>query len=477
MAARPTVRPRSGIHASLFRNFVWLGASGFAAILVLFLLGYLGLIAAAIGLIIAGSIAVIGTVEQAGERQAIDRWLDAATMEGEPQPLPLIRNPFTEAVGLAMARMRRELSQARTRSDESERLLEALIEALPDPVMMLDRRMELVRANAATARTFEATAKGVPLARILRDPGLLAAVSSALESQTGSQLAFNPAAARDKRFAARVEPIDLGNGEPGVMVSLREQTEQVLIERMRSDFVANASHEIKTPLASLQGFIETLRGPARDDAKARESFLATMAEETARMNRLVDDLLSLSRIELAAHRPPSEICHLGPILDRALDTMRPLAASRGIKLTRDCGEGLPALRADGDQLHQMIVNFLDNAFKYAGGGCAVGLILKELDRAPSTAGPLTGRPCVMISVEDDGPGIPEEHIPRLTERFYRVDTARSRRVGGTGLGLAIVKHILRRHGGHLTITSELGQGSRFTVYLPLPEIGAAETRN
>ncbi|MEO1020316.1 MAG: ATP-binding protein, partial [Pseudomonadota bacterium] len=331
---------------------------------------------------------------------------------------------------------------------------------------VLDRDMEIIRANAATSRTFEAATKGTQLARILRDPGLLAAVNSALQTENGSQVVFSPAAARDKRFAARVEPIELAGREPGILISLRELTEQVLIERMRSDFVANASHEIRTPLASLQGTIETLRGPARDDPVARETFLATMAEETARMNRLVDDLLFLSRIELAALRPPSEICDLEPIVKRAVETMTPIAERDGIDLHCECATDLPKLRADADHLDQMILNFLDNAFKYGGQGTQVNLTVEALSHAPQTAGPLTGRASVMIAVSDNGPGIPAEHIPRLTERFYRVDTARSRRVGGTGLGLAIIKHILRRHDGHLAITSELGAGSTFTVYLP-----------
>jgi two-component system phosphate regulon sensor histidine kinase PhoR len=239
----------------------------------------------------------------------------------------------------------------------------------------------------------------------------------------------------------------------------------VLIERMRSDFVANASHEIRTPLAAIHGLIETLQGPARDDAAAREAFLDTMAQETARMTRLVDDLLSLSRIELAAHQPPTERCDVDRVLARVVDRMRPLAAKRRVRLEYVDGEALPPVLADGDQLHQLFVNLIDNAIKY-GGGKPVRIETEARAAAPADAGGVSGRPCVVVSVVDSGDGIAAEHIPRLTERFYRVDKARSRGQGGTGLGLAIVKHIVRRHGGHLAIASQLGKGSRFTVYLP-----------
>lgn len=477
MATQTNPRTRTVVPSASFREVGWLVAPAFAALFALLLLGYLSLIAALIGLAITCAFAAIGAVEQSRERIAVGEWLDAIAYDDEPKPLPFIRNPLAETVGLALSKMRRELHEARTRSRSSERLLDALIEALPDPIIVIDREKEIVQANAAAARTFETATTGTPLARILRDPGLLAAVDSALQSAHGSQLAFSPLSDREKRFAARVEPIELDDRRRGVLIGLREQTEQVMIERMRSDFVANASHEMRTPLASLQGIIETLRGPARDDAAARATFLATMAEETARMNRLVDDLLFLSRIELAALRPPSELCRVEPVVKRAIEAMRPIADREGIVFRHHCASELPQLQADPDQLQQMIINFLDNAFKYGGRGAVVDLEVETLAQAPQTAGPITGRACVMVGIKDDGPGIPPEHIPRLTERFYRVDTARARRLGGTGLGLAIVKHILRRHDGHLDIKSELGVGSTFTVYLPLPAADGQEPKN
>jgi two-component system phosphate regulon sensor histidine kinase PhoR len=277
---------------------------------------------------------------------------------------------------------------------------------------------------------------------------------------------YNPLSDRLKQFAARVEPVAFGGGERGVLLAFREQTEQVMIERMRSDFVANASHEIKTPLASIIGFVETLRGPARDDPEAREMFLATMAEEAGRMSRLVDDLLSLSQIEVAESRRPEDRLDLGELLPRVADALQPVADRRGIAIELDLEPSLPLVRGDRDQLHQLFGNLVDNALKYGASGRLVRIEAALCPAAPPEAGPLSGRPAVRVAVVDFGEGIPPEHIPRLTERFYRIDKAGSRRVGGTGLGLAIVKHILRRHAGQLAIQSEPGRGSRFTVYLP-----------
>ena len=235
---------------------------------------------------------------------------------------------------------------------------------------------------------------------------------------------------------------------------------------MRSDFVANASHELRTPLAALSGFIETLTGPARDDAQARARFLKTMAAEAARMTRLVNDLLSLSRIEASEHQFPSDRVDLIACLETVADTLQPYAQSRNVVLEQRWPEELPAIAGDRDQLIQLLTNLIDNAIKYGGEGGRVGIACEQLAAAPHGAGPLSGRPTVRVVVEDHGPGIAREHLPRVTERFFRVDPARSRHLGGTGLGLAIVKHILRRHRGHLAIASELGHGTTVRYICP-----------
>jgi two-component system phosphate regulon sensor histidine kinase PhoR len=228
------------------------------------------------------------------------------------------------------------------------------------------------------------------------------------------------------------------------------------------DFIANASHELRTPLAAVTGFIETLSGPAKDDAAAREQFLGIMAVEAARMRRLIEDLLSLSRIELNEHVPPLGEVSLEAIVREAATALTPLAKADRITISVDAAEGLPKVAGERDELIQLFQNLIHNAIKY---GRDNGQITISLRQMPS-AGRRGSEALVVAGVHDDGEGIPPEAIPRLTERFYRVDVRRSRERGGTGLGLAIVKHIVNRHNGKLTIESRVGEGSTFTVSLP-----------
>jgi two-component system phosphate regulon sensor histidine kinase PhoR len=237
----------------------------------------------------------------------------------------------------------------------------------------------------------------------------------------------------------------------------RDLTSARRLENMRADFVANASHELRTPLASLLGFIETLQGPARNDAAARERFLEIMREQGRRMARLVDDLLSLSRIEMRAHVEPSEVVDLGALVAQMVRTLSPLAQEQGVSLDLSLPGGECWVQGDRDELLQLTENLVENAVKYGASGQRV-----EVALAPRPG----DRPHVELSVRDYGPGIPTEHLPRLTERFYRVDVGQSREKGGTGLGLAIVKHIVNRHRGRLDIESEPGRGAVFRVTLP-----------
>ena len=236
---------------------------------------------------------------------------------------------------------------------------------------------------------------------------------------------------------------------------------------MRADFIANASHELRTPLTTLTGFIETLRGPAREDAEARERFLAIMHEQAARMIRLVEDLLSLSRIELNEHVMPQGRVALGPLLRHLADTLELRAGEHGMGIQLDLPPDLPEVLGDRDELAQVFQNLVDNGIKYGRAGSDITVVAATGAR-PSYSGDSGGSPFVSVAVRDCGEGIAREHLPRLTERFYRVDTARSREMGGTGLGLAIVKHILNRHRGFLDIQSTPGTGSVFTVFLRPP---------
>ncbi|XKH36037.1 sensor histidine kinase [Azospirillum doebereinerae] len=262
------------------------------------------------------------------------------------------------------------------------------------------------------------------------------------------------------------------------ILTLHDVTAARRSEQMRADFIANASHELRTPLSSLLGFIETLRGPARDDAEAQERFLSIMHDQASRMTRLVNDLLSLSRIELDEHMPPNGRVDVAEELENVIAALELKAAQRRIRLRLDAPEDLPRVVGDEDQLTQVFQNLVSNAIKYTREDTDVRVSVALVDGAtvgftglPTSVrrggqGGRGGTAMVSVSVRDRGEGIARTHLPRLTERFYRVDAARSRAMGGTGLGLAIVKHILNRHRGRLTIESEVGTGSAFTVYLP-----------
>jgi two-component system phosphate regulon sensor histidine kinase PhoR len=268
-------------------------------------------------------------------------------------------------------------------------------------------------------------------------------------------------AARAMRLPAEIP------GEIVAILALADVTANRRGEQMRADFIANVSHELRTPLASLIGFIETLRGPARDDPAAHARFLAIMHDQAARMSRLVSDLLSLSRIELDEHRPPTGHVDLARVLAAVSDALRPQAAERGIKIVLDLAADLPAVPGDEDQLAQVFQNLVVNAIQYAGANTEVTMRAHLASPAPNQVGGPGG--AIAVAVIDRGEGIERRHLPRLTERFYRVDAARSRAVGGTGLGLAIVKHVMSRHRGALAIESEPGKGSTFTVYLPVAQ--------
>ena len=245
-----------------------------------------------------------------------------------------------------------------------------------------------------------------------------------------------------------------------MLLTFRDLTAIRRVEEMRVDFVANASHELRTPLAALSGFIETLKGAARNDTAARERFLDIMEAQAKRMARLIDDLLSLSRIELAAHVRPETPVELLPIVRQVIDALQMLARDRGVTVTIDAPKEPLIVSGNRDELTRVFENLVENALKYGASGKRVEITL-------SRAFTVSGGEEAVAAVRDYGPGIAAEHLPRLTERFYRVDIAESREQGGTGLGLALVKHIMNRHRGRLTIESRSGEGATFTVRLPM----------
>jgi two-component system, OmpR family, phosphate regulon sensor histidine kinase PhoR len=348
---------------------------------------------------------------------------------------------------------------------------EAVIAAAPDPLILIDRQRRVVGASAAAAEFVGPGGEPRDLAASLRNPALLAAADAVLQGEPGRSVEFALSGPTERVLRAHLARLDgPARGGAAAILALYDVTELKRSEQMRADFIANAGHELKTPLATLIGFIETLLGPARDDPAARQRFLGIMHEQAQRMARLVDDLLSLSRIELNEHVAPTGRVALAPVVEEVARGLELRAAERGIRIARAVPADLPEVLGDRDELAQIFQNLLDNAVKYARPQSEIAIV------GDIGAGVAAGQ--VRIAVSDEGEGIPAEHLPRLTERFYRVDTARSRELGGTGLGLAIVKHIVSRHRGRLEIASTLGQGSTFTVWLreaePAPPVPVIE---
>jgi two-component system, OmpR family, phosphate regulon sensor histidine kinase PhoR len=438
------------------------------ALFGLWLGGFLALSPALLAWLGAALISTLLAVLRERRLQATRQYMIDLAEAREPRPPPSFGPLIDDGLDGAFRHLSHALTERRERMLETDRLLSALLEALPDPLLLVGEGREVLRANRAADALFGHPAALRPLEASLRDPAVLAATDDALARKGEAHLSIQLPGPSVRAFAIQVVPVEL-QGEAAVLIGLRELTEQVMIERMRSDFIANASHEIRTPLAALLGFIETLQGPAREDPQAQQQFLRTMEAEARRMSRLVDDLLSLSRIELIAHQPPQNTIDLAECARTVVRNLEPYALRRHVELQLELPPELPRIRADRDQIIQLLTNLIDNAIKYGGEGKPVEITGERLDAAPPGAGPLTGRPTVRMAIRDHGRGIAREHLPRVTERFFRVDPARSRQLGGTGLGLAIVKHILRRHHGHLLIESGLGEGSRFIVYLPLIE--------
>lgn len=333
-----------------------------------------------------------------------------------------------------------------------------LLEALPIPVLLLGPDERIVAANTAAQTLFGRAINGRHYITVLRQPAVLDAVERAMAgSDTVEAQYLTTEASRDVTWHVSCVPLQLGR----VLLTFEDHTPLAEAFQMRRNFVANVSHELKTPLTALLGFIETLQGPARDDADARDRFLKTMEREAQRMNRLVADLLSLSKVEAEERHRPTERLDLAELVKRVLHTLQPLIQSTGADVQLITTGDRFDLTGDDDQLAQLITNLIENAVKYAGQAGPIEVSLIRQDDHP-----MLRQPAIVLTVRDQGDGIEPAHIPRLTQRFYRIDSHRSREMGGTGLGLAIVKHIINRHRGRLRISSEPGKGSNFSAILP-----------
>lgn len=377
-------------------------------------------------------------------------------------------SPSVRELWLAIGRWARASRQKLGACELELGAAQAVLAALPDPLILLDERRRIVRVNMAANELLGTRLLDRDLAVALRHPAVLTAADAVLRGEGSRIVEFDITTPVERHLSARFAVLQPHTSDGAAAVlTLHDLTAAKRSERLRADFVANASHELRTPLASLIGFIETLRGPAHEDAAARDHFLSIMAEQSQRMARLVDDLLSLSRIEMNEHQPPTERVNLGRLLRTVADLLDQRASARDMRITLDLPEELPDVLGDPDELAQVFQNLLDNAIKYSRHGTPIEVAARPSSRM--LPGIRQGeRPgAVAVTVQDHGEGISREHLPRLTERFYRVDAARSRELGGTGLGLAIVKHILNHHRGALEIASELGEGTVFVVHLPI----------
>jgi two-component system phosphate regulon sensor histidine kinase PhoR len=336
-----------------------------------------------------------------------------------------------------------------------------LVEALPDPILLLSGRENVWFANsAARALLGVAQAEG-PSSHFLRAPDLVDALGN-VTSGSVHKVRYHERVPFDRSIEAHMSPVDLNieGSQIALLIVLRDLTKAERSERMRADFVANVSHELRTPLASLAGFIETLKGAARDDAEARNHFLEIMDAQAKRMSRLISDLLALSHIELDEHIRPETEVDLGDIAASVVETLKHTAAKQSVELIL-LRNGPIRMRGSADELARLVENLVDNAIKYGGSGGRVEIgAIAERD---------SGGKYALLRVTDFGDGIPPEHLPRLTERFYRVDAGKSRAKGGTGLGLAIVKHIVARHRGRLEVQSAPGKGAQFSARFDLAE--------
>ena len=342
--------------------------------------------------------------------------------------------------------------------------IRSVIADLPQPILVIDVFDRVCVANRAARELLDGEPEGRNYVTVIRQPAALDGIQNALSHRRQSEARFIRAGISSETTYRMVASPLLrdGVGFDGAVVSFEDVSHVEEAEQMRRDFVANVSHELRSPLTALTGFIETLRGAARDDPAARDRFLGIMEREAGRMNRLVSDLLSLSKVEANERVRPRDEIDILSVLRSTMAALRPAAEAAGVELVRDLPEEPAIVAGDFDQLTQVFHNLIENGIKYGGSDGQVTVSARLLSHYAGLRGA-----AVRVDVTDQGEGIEPEHIPRLTERFYRVDSDRSREKGGTGLGLAIVKHIVNRHRGRFQIASELGQGSVFSVILPM----------
>ncbi|WP_203425526.1 phosphate regulon sensor histidine kinase PhoR [Sinorhizobium sp. BG8] len=417
-------RPWDWILAQLWAERVLISAAVFVGFMMWAGGFHLGWTFFAVALLVLAGLARVERMEERSSRPRV------AAAASAPAELPVVADPLAE--------------------------IATVLDALDMPALLVTSDETVKLQNRAAEALFGIIPRDSDLAGRIRSPGILDMVREAISSVQPREIEHAERLPSESVYIVRVTPVRAPTApdeKPRLfLIVFRDVSHARRIDRMRSDFVANASHELRTPLASLRGFVETLQGPAKDDSRAHEKFLAIMHEQATRMSRLVDDLLSLSRLEIKANIPPDEKVDLKPLLGHVRDSLQPLAEELGVEVVLEIPDSPVVVSGDRDELTEVFENLVENACKYGQEG-------KRVEVRVTGGG---GEP-VEVSVIDHGPGIAPEHVPRITERFYRVNVEASRSKKGTGLGLAIVKHILTRHRARLTVRSELGKGTVFTV--------------
>jgi len=367
------------------------------------------------------------------------------------------------ALERALADMRDQVGASFGQLEEAGERTQGILRAMIEGVVVLSPSGEVMVMNQCAATVFGLPAdvdpRGRHLIELCRDPELQRLVRETLGAgvpRVVREIALHGAEMRYLNVS--VARIGDATSPFAFVLVFHDITELKRLETMRRDFVANVSHELRTPLTAIRGYAETLLGGALADRRRARHFLGVIDRHSERLSRLIDDLLTLSDLELGRTPIKSEAVPLEGLVDEVVEIISDQAARRQVTLATDVPEGLPPLKGDPDRLHQLLINIADNAVKYTPAGGAVTIAARML--------PNGARPSIELLVRDTGIGIPADDLPRLTERFYRVDKARSRELGGTGLGLAIVKHIVQVHGGSLDISSVVHEGTTVRVVLP-----------
>ena len=358
-----------------------------------------------------------------------------------------------------------------------------ILNKLEDAIIVLDSDQKIVFQNSHSIDLFENNYTGQNITNLIRSPIVLETLENVYKNKKTKIIEYNSEygqnlSPRSTNFynveiSYEKNHLQLTNAKDNYVILMKNITPLKNIEKVRSSFIANVSHELKTPLATVMGFLETIRGPAKDDKKSMSKFLGIMDKETIRMKRLIDDLLVVSKIESDEHIHPTKKVNLIKTLNNVIESLMEYALKKNIQIRTNyqLNENLSVL-GNEDELVQVFTNIIDNSIKYGKINSSIDIKAEEVKEQTdqSEDKKLFPQLILKISVKDESDGIHAKHLSRLTERFYRVDAARSKEIGGTGLGLTIVKHILNKHRGHLDIKSEINQGSTFTVELPIAPI-------